>query len=161
MVYTKEVREAALKLMLENDLSLRQISQEIGVPRGTLHSWKKKYMMRNKPTEIKRQTENWSAEEKFAVVIHTATLSEVDLNVYCRENGLYPDQIKAWRNGCIRGNLIQAKNEHRTTIYRKSKRKIQELELELKRKEKVLVELTALVILRKKFGALWEGEEED
>ena len=160
MVYPKEVREATLKLLLENDLSIRQISQELGVPRGTVHGWKKKYLMRNKPDENKRLPENWSAEEKFAVVIHTATLSEVDLNVYCRENGLYPDQIKAWRNGCIRGNLIQAKNEHRTTVYRTNKRKIQALELELKRKEKVLVELTALVVLRKKFDALWEGEEE-
>ena len=42
MVYTKEVRDVALKLLLENDLSFFQITQETGVPRGTLHGWKKK-----------------------------------------------------------------------------------------------------------------------
>ena len=26
-----------------------------------------------------------------------------ELNVYCRENGLYPDQIKEWKTECLYG----------------------------------------------------------
>ncbi len=116
-------------------------------------------MVKKDPDAVKTLSENWSAEEKFAVVLHTATLSEVELNAYCRENGLYPGQIKSWREACIRGNDPQAKNEHRTTAYRTDKRKIQVREL--RRKEKALAETAALLVLRKKFDALWEDQEDD
>ncbi|MCP4408334.1 MAG: transposase, partial [Gammaproteobacteria bacterium] len=41
------------------------------------------------------------------------------------------------------------------------KRKISTLERELKRKEKALADLAALLVLRKKYDALWEGTEDD
>lgn len=42
-------------------------------------------------------SDNWSAEAKFAVVVETASLSETELNQYCREKGLYPEQVKEWK----------------------------------------------------------------
>jgi transposase-like protein len=161
MTYPRDFKEAVLDKIFNSDLSFRQISAEVGIPRATLHGWKKQYMVKEDPEAIKTQSENWSAEEKFAVVLHTATLSEVELNAYCRENGLYPGQIKSWREACIRGNDSKAKHEHRTTAYRTDKRKIQVLERELRRKEKALAETAALLVLRKKFDALWEDQEDD
>lgn len=118
-------------------------------------------MMEEDPDAIKTLPENWTAEEKFAIVLHTATLSEVEFNAYCRENGLYPGQIKSWREACIRGNDPQAKNQRRTAAYREDKRKIQVLERELKHKEKALAEAAALLVLKKKYDALWQDEEDD
>ena len=161
MTYSKEFKEAALDKLINSDLSLRQISEELGVPRATLHGWKKDYLVKEDPEAIKTLAENWTAEEKFAVVLHTATLSEVELNAYCRENGLYPAQVKSWREACIRGNDPQAKNLRRTSAYREDKRKIQKLERELKHKEKALAEAAALLVLKKKYDALWEEEEDD
>ena len=161
MTYSKEFKEAALDKLLNTDLSLRQICEELGVPRATLHGWKKDYLMKEDPEAIKTLPGNWSAEEKFAVVLHTATLSEVELNTYCRENGLYPAHVKSWRQACIRGNDPQAKNLRRTAVYREDKRKIQRLERELKHKEKALAEAAALLVLKKKYDALWEDEEDD
>ncbi len=161
MAYTKELKEAALDKLLNTDLSLRHISEELGIPDATLHGWKKQYLMKEDPDAIKTLPENWTAEEKFAAVLHTATLSEVELNAYCRENGLYPAHIKSWREACIRGNNPQDKNLRRTAVYRKDKRKIQALEKELKYKEKALAEAAALLVLKKKYEALWEDEEDD
>ena len=161
MTYPRELKEAVLDKIFNSDLSFRQISEEMGVPRATLHGWKKQYMMKEDPEALTTQPENWTAEEKFAAVLHTATLSEVEINTYCRENGLYPGQIKSWREACIRGNNPPSKHAHRTTAYREDKRKVQALERELQRKEKALAEVAALLVLKKKYDALWEDKEDD
>ena len=37
-------------------------------------------------------TDEWPAEAKFAVVLETAALSEIELSEYCRRKGLYPSR---------------------------------------------------------------------
>ena len=91
MSYPKVVKEAALEKMFQTDLSLREIGDQLGVPRATLHTWKKQYKMDTDTTvTINTPAESWTPEEKFAVVLETATLSEEELNAYCREKGVYP-----------------------------------------------------------------------
>jgi transposase-like protein len=131
--------------MFHTDLSLRQISDEPSIPRATLHCWKKQYSMINNDSEaINTPAESWTSEEKFAVVLESATISEVELNAYCHEKGVYPGQIKAWREACIRGNQPQDKDLRRKASYQQHKRKINTLERELKRKEKALAEMAML-----------------
>ena len=118
-------------------------------------------MIINDSETVNTPAESWTPEEKFAVVLDSATLSEVELSAYCREKGLYPGQIKTWREACIRGNQPQDKHLRREASYQQHKRKINTLERELNRKEKALAELAALLVLRKKYDALWEGTEDD
>ena len=75
-------------------------------------------------------------------------------------HGLYPEEIKAWRTAgeqTMVGGLISAK-AHREALAVEKKRN-QELERELRRKERALAETAALLTLRKKAAAIW-GEEE-
>jgi hypothetical protein len=162
MSYPKIIKEAALEKMFHTDLSLRHISDELGIPRATLHCWKKQYaMMINDNDAINTPAESWTPEEKFAVILESATLSEVELNTYCRKKGVYPGQIKAWREACVRGNQPQDKQLRREGSYQLQRRKINTLERELKKKEKALAEIAALLVLRKKYDALWEESEDD
>jgi transposase-like protein len=162
MSYPKVVKEAALEKLFHTDLSFREIGDQLGIPPATLHTWKKQYHMENDTKEtIETPAESWSPEEKFAVVLETATLSEVELNAYCREKGVYPGQIKAWREACVRGNEPQDRHLRREANYQHHKRKIKALERELKRKDQALAETVALLVLRKKYDALWEGPEDD
>ncbi|MCP3896066.1 MAG: transposase, partial [Bacteroides sp.] len=160
MSYPKIIKEAALERMFNTDLSLREISDQLGIPRATLHQWKRNYRMFQDDKQSHATTDNpaesWTPEQKFAVVLETATLSEVELNTYCREKGVYPGQIKAWREACVRGNAPQDKQLRREGIYQQQKRKIKSLEREVKRKDKALSETVALLVLRKKYDALWE-----
>ena len=45
----------------------------------------------------------------FSVVLETAALSETGVNEYCRTKGLYPEQIKGWKQACIAGNANNKK----------------------------------------------------
>ena len=71
--------------------------------------------------------------------------SEIELGEYCRRKGLYPEQIKAWRQACINGQKAgKAQKKHDREHARKDKKRIQELERELRRKDKALAETEAV-----------------
>ena len=40
---------------------------------------------------------NWSSRDKFAVVMETAAMSQAEIAEYCREKGLFPEQLVQWR----------------------------------------------------------------
>lgn len=112
--------------------------------------------------EHDRPSENWSAQTKFAVVVETATLTETELAEYCRSKGLYPEQIKVWRDAAVESQdgsqRTAPAHELQGRDYRKQ---IKRLEREIARKDKALAEAAALLILQKKMRALWEGGEEE
>ena len=41
--------------------------------------------------------EGWSAADTSTVVLECAGLNATELSPYCRERGLYPEQVKRWR----------------------------------------------------------------
>lgn len=51
-----------------------------------------------------KNAEEWSSEDKFAVVLETAALNATELAEYCRRKGLFAEQIAAWRSACMSAN---------------------------------------------------------
>ncbi len=161
--YSPERKAAILKKLLPpHNLSVAELSRQEGISDVTLYTWRKQAIARGEVVSGSgKLPENWPAEAKLAVVIETATLSEIELSHYCREKGLYPEQAKAWRQACLDGQTLamqQSQNERVQT--RADKKRIRELERELGRKEKALAEAAALLVLRKKLNALW-GDDGD
>ena len=84
MSYPKIIKEAALEKMFHTDLSLGYIADELGIPRATVHRWKRQYqMIKNDSEAIEIPAESWTPEEKFSVVLESATLSEVEMDQSC------------------------------------------------------------------------------
>jgi len=91
-----------------------------------------------------------------------ASLNEADLGECCRRRGLYPEQLRVWREACARAN--DGDRAATSRIARETKdanKRIQQLERELARKQKALAEAAALMILRKKAEAIWGRGDED
>lgn len=150
-----------IRKLVESGLSLRQFSEQEGVSLSTLYGWRDKYLVAGIGLASSNNSDDWSAEKKFSVVLETAALSEIELSEYCREHGLYPEQLKNWKQSCISGNQTQAQQRKQLAQERKADHKrIKELEKELKRKDAALAETAALLVLRKKLNAYW-GEDED
>lgn len=150
------------KLLPPENRAVREVSQEEGICEGTLYNWRKQARKQGGPVPGSgKQSDAWSGEAKFAVVVETAGLSESELSEYCRSKGLYPEQVKAWREACVAGagNQAERRKEEQQQA-RKDKQRIKALEKELRRKEKALAETAALLALRKKLNALW-GEDEE
>lgn len=164
--YSQEHKEAVIKKFVQSDLSLREFALQEGISLSTLHNWKKTFLPEHQcestMSNITQNPDHWSSEQKFAVVLETATLSESELSEYCREKGLYPEQIIQWKNSCMQANQTQAQQQKQLAKERKQDQKqIRTLTKELKRKEAALAETAALLVLRKKFNAYYGVKEED
>ncbi len=110
----------------------------------------------------KAKSDQWSAEAKLATVIETAALSEEELSRYCREKGLYPEQVRRWKEESLQGFQRSAEREKQLrTKSQADQKQIKKLERELRHKEKALAETAALLVLRKKLDALWESDNGD
>ena len=104
----------------------------------------------------KKKSENWTARDKLAVVIETASLNEIQLSEHCHNKDLYKEQIDQWKMSALSGcqSSTQLKKSQ-SLIRREDEQKIKKLERELNRKEKALAETAALLVLSKKWEASW------
>lgn len=150
------------KLLPPLNRSVVEVSQQEGIAVGTLYHWRDKARLKgNVVPGNKQTTDAWPAEARLATVIEVASLSATELNRYCREKGLYVEQVVAWRAACIAGqrSAHEQRGSEREEI-RVGKKRIRELERELHHKEKALAEVAALLVLRKKLNALWGSDDE-
>ncbi len=127
------------KLLPPNNLSVSDVSKQEGLGESTLY--------------------NWSSELKFISVVATSNMNAEELSQYCRENGLYIEQIKYWKAACIAGTTTYQEHKKKSrTDSKRDKQQIKKLEKELLRKDKALAETAALLVLRKKLDALLEED---
>lgn len=159
MSYPLERKEAVLKKMLPpNNKSIKELAREEGISEGTLHSWRKFARAEGRGEST---PQGWVSADKFSAVLETAAMNETELSVYCRERGLYPEQIRTWREACEQANDWDRTQNKRLKEYRRADgKRIKDLKRELRRKEKALAETAALLVLRKKSQAIW-GDAED
>lgn len=161
--YSPERKAAVLKKLLPpGNLSVAELSRQEGISDVTLYTWRRQAMTRGEMVSGNgRLPVHWSAEAKLAAVIETSALSEIELSQHCREKGLYPEQVKAWRQACLDGqDVAKQQLQSEGAQARSDRKRIRELERELHRKEKALAEAAALLVLRKKLHTLW-GEDGD
>ena len=155
------------KLTVPGGPSATGLSREVGVHQSTLSRWVREAHVpwqvgppspaepgRTMPL---RRPQDWTAEEKYAVLIEAASVSNEELGAFLREKGLRQANLKQWRQ-----EMLTALGESKARPSKSSAetRRIRELERELARKEKALAEAAALLLLKKKAQALW-GDEDD
>ncbi len=91
--YSSQFKEAILNKLSQRGLSVKKFVEQEGINISTLYSWQKQFNVSGLKVSKVSSSDEWSSEEKFAVVLETSTLSEVELSEYCRVKGLYPEQM--------------------------------------------------------------------
>lgn len=139
------------------------LARETGIAEGTLYRWHHAAKPNGETVAVtQKQNEKHSASQKLASVVQAASLNEAELAEYCRKQGMYPEQVKAWRaqaEQALGGGSVVSASVLRAALTGEKQRN-RALERELHRKEKALAETAALLVLRKKTAAIW-GEAED
>jgi|SRR5690625_954772 len=156
--YSKEFKESIIaRMMPPNNESVKELCKEFGMSDATLYTWRKEARAAGYATPGDDKTsEKWSSEDKFLVVLETYAMNETELATYCREKGLYKEQIEKWRKTCLTANSNDsAQTKQLKSNLKEEKNKTKELEKELRKKEKALAEAAALLLLRKKAQAIW------
>lgn len=158
--YSNERKAAVLsKLLPPSSLPVPEVAAAEKISEATLYNWLSQARSEGVPVPGSRASnaEKWNGEAKFAVVVETQSMNEAELSAYCREKGLYPEQIARWRQACIGG---AAGDGAESEPLRKARSRIKQLERKVDRKDKALAESAALLVLSKKFQALWEDEDQ-
>lgn len=148
--YSNEYKERAVaRLLPPESAEISALSQELGVSVATLERWRAEALSRPAPERV------WTAAARLQAVIATAAMDEAQRNAWCREKGIFPSDLEQWRESAMAA--LARPDEARATPQetREDRRRIKELEKDLRRKEKALAETTALLVLSKKLEAIF------
>lgn len=159
--YSREFKEAAVeKLLSRGSRPVAAILEEIGVSGPTLYQWRKDFANDAAVKKTSKRPQDRSADEKLKIVIEFEKLAEDKRGEFLRKQGLHVEHIAEWREQ-IKAALNPVKRTQAERAERaEDRRKIKELERELRRKDKALAETTALLVLKKKADLIW-GDGED
>jgi transposase len=146
------------------------LAPEVGVSQPTLSRWLREAQARvvamskdplqvtapspEPPPKAPKRPEDWSAEERLRVVIESSQLSDDELGAFLRREGLHEATLRQWRAAAL-----EALGPQRAT--RAEQKRVQELEKQLRRKDKALAEAAALLVLQKKVQAIWGDGDDD
>jgi hypothetical protein len=161
------------KMTGPNAISATALSKQVDVPQSTLSTWLRKagvdpsYVFPNNAHEYTKMTKitqpkrpnDWSAEEKFKVVIEAASLSDEQLGAFLRNKGLHQTHLDQWRSQML-NSLQNSSSKKKARPRDVDAKRIRFLEKELNRKDKALAETAALLVLKKKVQEIW-GDEGD
>jgi transposase len=51
-----------------------------------------------------KEPEGWRVADKFTLVLKIAGLNATELSAYCPKRGVYPEQVKRWRQAAQDAN---------------------------------------------------------
>jgi transposase len=169
VVYTEGFKAQMVRRMLGPPArSATSLAKEAGVSQAQLCRWRKKAVsgvaMANSDPTQKTDGRKWIPAEKLRLLVKAEGLEGEALGAFLRREGLHEAQLQAWRDAAAGALSAEAappgasKAEERRAAA-EAKKRIKELERELRRKEKALAEAAALLILEKKLQALGWGNE--
>jgi len=146
--------------------SVAEIAQELGIHVITLYKWRKAWRLYGEVVPAsQKDPEGWGPADKFTVVLESAGLNSTELAAYCRERGLFPEQVDRWRQAAQDANaqplLTMADQKDLQKRHQEDRREIKRLQQELRRNETALAEAAALLIASKKIQAYWGEDEGD
>ncbi|MDE2402781.1 MAG: hypothetical protein KGL90_14070 [Burkholderiales bacterium] len=146
---------AVARLLPPESAALEVVSQEIGIAMDTLERW------HTEALSMPARGRAWTAAARLDAVITTASMNEAGKSAWCREHGVYPADLALWRASCT--TALSEPEEARASpqATRQDRKRIKELERDLKRKNAALAETAALLVLSKKLEAIFhKGEDE-
>jgi transposase len=151
-----------LKARGRGERSLVSVADELNMSFGTLRKWIQSSGQVDKPSQVTHlalegPAASWSAAQRMGALHESYSLSGEALAGWCREHGLFEHQLRQWHDDfCAAG--VSAVREA-PGAFRELQRQHDLLQRELRRKEKALAEVAALLVLQKNFQALLEGAD--
>jgi transposase-like protein len=149
--------EVVRKMLTRGNRTIADMAAELNVPYHSVRNWLRNPKMTdlNRLAGGEKRPQEWSAQQRLQALLDTNTLAPEELNAWCRERGIFPHQLQAWKAQFS----MPAKSPAEAGELRKLKGELAGLQRELTRKDKALSEAAALLVLQKKYQALWEDED--
>jgi transposase-like protein len=172
--HSTEFKQQALsKARSRGTRTLGSVAAELNLSLGTLKGWLKRSSIEGAglphaatlPGDV--PAGQWSPVQRLLALNESHTLSGPALHAWCREKGLFEHQLIQWRDAfCAAGQapaVSAAEQRLANTALRELQGRHDQLQREMRRKDRALAEAAALLVLQKKFQALvlQQSEGED
>ena len=143
------------RLLPPESAPIETVARELSISVTTLERW------RSQALSMPARERAWTAAARFEAVLVTAALDEAGKSAWCREHGVYPQELEQWRESATQAlaEPEEARASRRET--KADRRRIKELERELRRKDKALAETAALLVLSKKLEAIFQRDKDE
>ena len=150
------IEQALFKVYSRGGRTVQSVADDLNVNCHTVKNWMKRKESSAAVLSAtkERRPQDWTAEQQLIALHQTHDLSGEALQTWCRENGLFAHHLTSWKTAFC----ADIKTAPGTREIRVLKDENDQLKRELVRKERALAEAAALLILQKKFRALWEDE---
>jgi len=160
MKYSTAFRNSILRKVLPPESrSISAVAQESGITQLTIHNWLKKLESGTLPQGDGETSPNGkSAVEKLRLLLESKQIPDADRGSWLREKGLHDEHLPLYEQELV--DIVNENSDKAKKELRDMKKENAKLQAELRRKDKALAEVTALLVLKKKLDALL-GEGED
>jgi len=156
--YGKEYKDRVVaRLLPPESAPVERVSSEVGVSASTLERWLAEALEAASGAEPRRV---WTAAARLQAVIATAALDETAKSAWCREQGVYGQELAQWSASAL-GALAEPKAAASAASNAADRRRVKELERELRRKDRALAEAAALLVLSKKLSAIFHEDADE
>lgn len=153
------IEQALVKAFSRGDRTITQVADDLNVKHHTLRYWMSKKSITKSTAKAvqEKRPQDWSASEQLAALQESYGLSGESLLAWCREHGIFSHHLESWKAAfCAEAKPPAAGAREARTL----KDENAALKRELVRKDKALAEAAALLVLQKKFRALWEEQDQ-
>ena len=158
--HSPDIKATALKRMQPpiND-SISTIASSMNIAKATLYHWRDTAKKQGQFVGRNQHNDPYDPQTKLNTIIQTAALNQAELSAYCREHGLYPEQLQQWRQDMLSSLSDRPINEkdHQHQV-KQLQQRTKQLERDLDRKNQALAESAALLVLSKKYRAVLADE---
>ena len=156
--------QALLKARHRGTRSVISIADELNMAAGTLRKWlqsasKKTGMTTSRmpaTAALDSPASAWTPAQRLMALQQSYALDDAVRAGWCREHGVFEHQLAQWHQEFCTPTVSPASREA-PGAFRDLQRQHEQLQRELRRKEKALAEVAALLVLQKNFKALLEG----
>lgn len=159
--YSEEFKEQALAKVFgrSSDQSVDSIADGLKMSKGTLRNWIKRSLLEQKAArQSSKQSVDWTPADRLLALQESHGLGEEALNAWCCGRGIFAHDLTQWRSDCCAALGSTGPREESEEL-RQLRVANQQLQRDLNRKDKALAEAAALLVLQKKYRALWAAED--
>lgn len=149
--YSQERREQALqRVALRTDnQTIESIAALVDVNVGTLKNWMKAAKKHSASAGLNKPASAYTPPQQLDALLETGKLNDAEVSAWCREKGLFPHDLSAWRQS------LTAPRSDESVQLREVRRERDKFRFDLERKNKALAETAALLVLQKKFQEMF------
>lgn len=170
MPYTEGFKARMIERMAGPEgISATALARDVGVAQATLSRWlrsarrveamgSKKKKREGRASERSRQR---TAEDKLRIVLEASRLSDEELGAYLRAEGVHEARLRDWQAAVTEAATAALSPSRGKAKTSPEAKRVKELERELRRKEKALAEVAALLALKKKAAEIWGDGDDD